>query len=208
MKKLLSAILHAIPSFVFAQSVYMHEAQEEAENSEPISVLGIIVFAILVGVIYLIKRIICEARHKSERKKNEAKHEEFKRQQFTIKEGAFICPVCGKHVTDGNYETMWRILEGHSCTIKFCKDCGCVLGTRETLGRQRFNSLKRCPECQSIRRKLQKADYQREYRGDARTVRRKQKEEIVKLSRISDLQAEIISRLREELKDMERKNQT
>lgn len=124
MKKLLSAILHAIPSFVFAQSVYMHEAQEEAENSEPMSVLGIIVFAILVGVIYLIKRIICEARHKSERKKNEAKHEEFKRQQFTIKEGGFICPVCGKHVTDGNYETMWRILEGHSCTIKFCKDCG------------------------------------------------------------------------------------
>lgn len=96
--------------------------------------------------------------------------------------------------------------------IKFCKDCGCVLGTRETLGRQRFNSLKRCPECQSIRRKLQKADYQREYRGDARTVRRKQKEEIVRLLRALDLQAEIISRLREELttyrnKD-ERKNQT
>lgn len=92
--------------------------------------------------------------------------------------------------------------------IKFCKDCGCVLGTRETLGRQRFNSLKRCPECQSIHRKSQKANYQREYRGDARTVRRKQKEEIVRLSRISDLQAELISRLREELKDMERKNQT
>ncbi len=46
---------------------------------------------------------------------------------------------------------------------------------------------------------MQKANYQREYRGDARTVRRKQKEEIVRLLRALDLQAEIISRLREEL---------
>lgn len=91
--------------------------------------------------------------------------------------------------------------------IKFCKDCGCVLGTRETLGRQRFNSLKRCPDCQEIRRKLQKADYQREYRGDARAVRRKQKEEIVRLSRALDLQAEIISRLREELTTYKNKDE-
>lgn len=61
--------------------------------------------------------------------------------------------------------------------VKFCVDCHCFLGTRNTLGKQRFNSLKRCPECQSIHRKLQKANYQMEYRGDARTVRRKQKKE-------------------------------
>lgn len=124
MKKLLSAILLAIPSIAFAQSAYMHEAQEDAANSEPISALGIIAFAILVGVVYLVAKIIGGVNKSNERKRNEAKYEEFRRQQSTISEGGFICPVCGKHVLDGNYETMWRILEGHSCTIKFCKNCG------------------------------------------------------------------------------------
>ena len=91
--------------------------------------------------------------------------------------------------------------------VKFCVDCHCFLGTRNTLGKQRFNSLKRCPECQSIHRKLQKADYQREYRCDARTVRRKQKEEIVRLSKALDLQAEVLSRLREELTTYKNKDE-
>lgn len=124
MHRLLVFLTLLIPLFASAQSVYMHEAQEESENSEPISALGIIAFAIFVGVIYLIYKSISEASRKSERKKFEAKLEETKRQQSTINEGGFICPVCGKHVIDDNYVTMWRILEGHSCAIKFCKSCG------------------------------------------------------------------------------------
>ena len=118
------SIILFFPSLACAQSVYMHEAQDDAANSEPISALGIIAFAILVGVLYLIYKIIGEASSKYEKKKFEAKLEESKRQQTTINEGGFICPNCGKHVLDSNYETMWRKLEGKGYTIKFCKNCG------------------------------------------------------------------------------------
>lgn len=67
--------------------------------------------------------------------------------------------------------------------MKFCKDCGCLLGTRDTLGQQRFNRIQRCEECQKIHRAVQKASYQREYRKDGRTVRRLQKQQILKLEK-------------------------
>ncbi|MDO4157341.1 MAG: hypothetical protein Q4D37_11300 [Oscillospiraceae bacterium] len=67
--------------------------------------------------------------------------------------------------------------------MKFCKDCGCLLGTRDTLGQQRFNRIQRCEECQKIHRAAQKAVYQREYRKDGRTVRRLQKQQILELEK-------------------------
>lgn len=56
--------------------------------------------------------------------------------------------------------------------VKFCKDCGVCLGTIYSLGQHRFNAIQRCETCQKLHRKQQKAEYQREYRRDGRTVRR------------------------------------
>lgn len=124
MKRHIAAILLSLPTVALAQSVYMHEAQEDATSSEPISTLGLVVFAILVGIIYLIYKAISTASDNRQRKKNEARYEESQRQRNTIREGGFICPVCGKHVSDGNYEILWRSFERKSYIVKFCKSCG------------------------------------------------------------------------------------
>lgn len=65
--------------------------------------------------------------------------------------------------------------------VKFCVDCSVCLGTIYSLGVHRFNAIQRCPTCQTIHRKQYKADYQREYRRDGRTIRRIQKEQIMLL---------------------------
>ena len=120
-----------IPSFASAQSVYMHEAQEDAANSEPISALGIIGFAIFVGVIYLISKIIGEIGKKRRNRRFEARCEESRHRHATVQEGGFICPMCGKHVLDKNYVITPLMLKGHSYKVKYCKGCN-----------DRYNSFK------------------------------------------------------------------
>lgn len=75
--------------------------------------------------------------------------------------------------------------------VKFCVDCGVCLGTIYSLGVHRFNALKRCKACQLLHRKAQKADYQREYRHDARTVRRLQREQIELLKKENEVLKEL-----------------
>lgn len=125
MKKYFVATFLSFPSVLFGQSAYLHEALEDAESSgQPITFGGIIVFAIIVGIIYLVVKKIDAASTKSEKKKFDRKYEDTKRRQATIEEGGFVCPICGEHVHDKNFETMWQIIEGNSCTIKLCKNCG------------------------------------------------------------------------------------
>ncbi len=90
--------------------------------------------------------------------------------------------------------------------MKFCKDCGCLLGTRDTLGQQRFNRIQRCEECQKIHRAAQKAAYQREYRADGRTVRRLQKQQILELQKANQALMQLNRSLREELKQERKKH--
>lgn len=85
-------------------------------------------------------------------------------------------------------------------TVKFCKDCGVCLGTIYSLGVHRFNAIQRCETCQSIHRKQQKADYQREYRKDGRTVRRLQKEQIELLQNENAILRELYRAKVQELK--------
>lgn len=75
--------------------------------------------------------------------------------------------------------------------VKFCKDCGVCLGTIYSLGQHRFNAIQRCETCQRLHRKQQKAEYQREYRKDGRTVRRLQKEQIQLLQQENALLKEL-----------------
>ncbi len=90
--------------------------------------------------------------------------------------------------------------------MKFCKDCGCLLGTRDTLGQQRFNRIQRCEECQKIHRAAQKAAYQREYRTDGRMVRRLQKQQILELQKANQALMQLNRSLREELKQERKKH--
>lgn len=90
--------------------------------------------------------------------------------------------------------------------MKFCKDCGCLLGTRDTLGQQRFNRIQRCEECQKIHRAAQKAAYQREYRKDGRTVRRLQKQQILKLQKANMVLQKLYELKVEELEQERKKH--
>lgn len=83
--------------------------------------------------------------------------------------------------------------------IKLCKDCGKLIGTIHTLGVHRFNAIQRCPTCQRLHRKEQKAQYQREYRKDGRTVRRLQKEQIELLKRENEILKELYRAKAQEL---------
>lgn len=123
MKKYTITIILLLPSFAFAQSVYMHEAQDDATNSEPTSLLGIIVLLILVGFVYFIVKVIKGEMHKREKRKRATDAKEFDRKYSTIKAGGFICPFCGKHVVDNNYRTMIRYYDNVKIKVKCCNTC-------------------------------------------------------------------------------------
>ena len=84
MKRLLLSFLYSFGNVLlaFAQSVYMHEAREDASESEPITLSGIIAALVFIGIIWLIKTIISsiqqssqESKRKSEQKRREEKIE-------------------------------------------------------------------------------------------------------------------------------------
>lgn len=123
MHRLLVFLTLLIPLFASAQSVYMHEAHEDAANSEPISVSGIVAFLVLVGLVYVVVKIVEGEKHNSEKRKRAAETKEVDRKYATIKAGGFICPFCGKHVMDNNYQTIKRYFDGEGYKIKYCKAC-------------------------------------------------------------------------------------
>ena len=91
MKKCIVSLFLLLPSFVLAQSVYMHEAQDDAAaNSGPISVLGIITLLIIVGIVYVVCKLISGAHEKTRQKKYEAYNAEYNRQKETKEKGGFI----------------------------------------------------------------------------------------------------------------------
>jgi hypothetical protein len=80
MQKFFISLIQLLPSFAFAQ-VYMHEAQDDAANSEPISILGIISFLILCGIVYAVCKLIGSAHSKHEQRKYEAYNAEYNRRE-------------------------------------------------------------------------------------------------------------------------------
>lgn len=123
MKKTIVSLIMVLPSFAFAQSVYMHEAQDDAANSEPISVLGIITLLIIVGIVYVVCKLIGGAHEKTKQKKYEAYNEEYNRQKETKEKGGFICPICGKQVLDNNYSIRIWSKEQIAYSVKICSSC-------------------------------------------------------------------------------------
>ena len=123
MKRGLTLLSLLIPSYAFAQSVYMHEAQDDAANTEPISVLGIITLLILTGIVYVVCKLIGSAYVKNQKRKYEAYNAEYNRQEETRKKGGFICPICGKQVLDKNYWTRIWSKEQIAYSVKICNSC-------------------------------------------------------------------------------------
>jgi len=124
MHRLLVFLTLLIPLFASAQSVYMHEAQDDAAaNSEPISVLGIITLLIIVGIVYVVCKLISGAHEKTRQKKYEAYNAEYNRQKETKEKGGFICPICGKQVLDNNYSIRIWSKEQIAYSVKICSSC-------------------------------------------------------------------------------------
>lgn len=112
-----------LPSCLFAQSVYMHEAQDDAANSEPISVLGITTILIMFGIGYVVCKLFGSAHEKAKQKKYEAYNAEYNRQKETKEKGGFICPICGKQVLDKNYWTRIWSKGQLAYSVKICNSC-------------------------------------------------------------------------------------
>lgn len=123
MKKYILVFVILLPSIVFAQSVYEHEAQDDAANSEPISILGVVTFLTIVGLLYIIVKVVKGEIHNKEKRKHAAEAKESDYKDTTIKAGGFICPFCGKHVMDNNYQITRRYIDGVRYKIKYCKAC-------------------------------------------------------------------------------------
>lgn len=107
-----------------AQSVYMHEAQEEASESEEISLWSIFSALILCAIIYainlIVKSIKASYTYKIELKKNEEKQR--------ILEEKFKCPICGKIDSISNADSQYmQVKDGNrtvSHYVRLCKVCG------------------------------------------------------------------------------------
>lgn len=123
MKKWAVIIVSLFPSLAFAQMAWMDEAHEDAANSEPLSVSGIVAFLVLVGLVYVVVKIVEGEKHNSEKRKRAAETKEVDRKYATIKAGGFICPFCGKHVVDNNYQIMIRYYDNEKYKVKSCKTC-------------------------------------------------------------------------------------
>lgn len=123
MKDLAVILVSLLPSLAYAQMAWMDEAHEDAANSEPISVLGVVAFMVLVGLVYVIVKIVEGEKHNREKRKRAAETKEADHKYATIKAGGFICPFCGKHVVDNNYRTMIRYYDNEKYKVKSCKTC-------------------------------------------------------------------------------------
>lgn len=126
MKRLLLSFLYSFGNVLlaFAQSVYMHEAQEDASESEPITLSGIIATLVFIGIIWLIKTIISsiqqssqESKRKSEQKRREEKIELRKKQLTPIDLGLSVmwaqCNVGASSMTNSGKFYAWGEIKEH-----------------------------------------------------------------------------------------------
>lgn len=124
MKRITISFLIAIYSIaVFAQSVFMHEAQDDAGDSEPFSILGILTLLIIIGVIWLISTAIKTSKKHNDFVKDKKEREEITQRDKTIHDGGFICPACGKHIMDNEYDIIIESYELNSYKVKYCNHC-------------------------------------------------------------------------------------
>lgn len=120
MKKILFLSSIIFPTVACAQSVYMHEAQEDSLHSEPISFGGIMVLLLIVGFIYLVVKAI-QLNEDSKIKKELKQLDD----RLAAKEkGGFVCPACGTIVLDDNFIVINQTYENHCYDVKYCYRCG------------------------------------------------------------------------------------
>lgn len=102
----------------------MHEAQEDASESEPITLSGIIATLVFIGIIWLIKTIISsiqqssqESKRKSEQKRREEKIELRKKQLTPIDLGLSVmwaqCNVGASSMTNSEKFNAWGEIKEH-----------------------------------------------------------------------------------------------
>ena len=108
----------------FAQSVYMHEAQEEAQEIDGISLWDMFSTLIFIAIIYVVVQSVRFAKYSYTQKKEIRKKEENQR----ILEDKFKCPICGKieSISYANTQYM-QIKDGNRSVFHFvrlCKSCG------------------------------------------------------------------------------------
>lgn len=124
-KKILLTILFTVCQIcLFAQSVYMHEAQEDSEHTDPITFIGILSLILFAGFICVIVKVINGMEGKKEKSFNNEKNKETQRYYSVRQNGGFVCPVCGKNVMDKNYISTFQSYDGKMHHVKFCTNCG------------------------------------------------------------------------------------
>lgn len=129
MKKILCSVFSYIfiMSNAIAQSVYMHEAQEDASHPENFSIGSILLIALVCFIIWIIYTAISQTKEHNENVRRENDFKVYIDKKKAIENGGFVCPVCGKIVTDDQYAAHYEMYHTKDEIIfgfvKYCNDC-------------------------------------------------------------------------------------
>lgn len=132
MKRVLSSFIISLWSvYINSQSVYMHEAQEDSQNTGPISFLGIITLAIIIGIIWIISSIRNDVKKHNEIIKHKNKSVQQQLHDFPKNSDEFVCPVCNKHIIDRKFTIISYFYKNDLYHVKLCTTCGGRYSTYE-----------------------------------------------------------------------------
>lgn len=129
MKRISSALIISFWSiFLYSQAVYMHEAQEDWDSSDGFPTLGLITLSAIAFIIWLAIKLITNTQERNAKIKEIKEKERNRINELTIKNGGFVCPVCGKAIQDNNYKVFSNSYIGvkRLCRYEFklCVNCG------------------------------------------------------------------------------------
>ena len=128
MKKIILTIFNLLINIaVFAQTQYDYYEDDVAHKDSVIdghTILGLLIVAFIVFIIWLIYRTVKDNSERKAKQQNSIEHKKLIDNRKVIEEGGFICPVCGKQVTDKNYTKHFRMFpEGDEVIVSYVKYC-------------------------------------------------------------------------------------
>lgn len=124
MKKLISIFVITL-GFInaFSQSVYMHEAQQDAQNAESLTFMTILYAALFIGAIYMIYKIIAYISESIEKNKAIKRREGKEHLSYLVSSESYTCPICGKTESKDKAVVMLICLDAGCYHIRFCRQC-------------------------------------------------------------------------------------
>ncbi|MBQ9585412.1 MAG: hypothetical protein IJR20_05365 [Muribaculaceae bacterium] len=131
MKKILLSIFCLfINNLILGQTQYDYYEDDVAHEGavfDGYTIFGILIVAFIIFVIWLIYTIIKDNSERKTKRQNEIDYKRSNDNKKVIEDGGFICPICGKQVTDDNFSKHLKMFpEGNEVIVgyvKYCNNC-------------------------------------------------------------------------------------